>query len=159
MIHVAIKKREEMPVNSKKQAEIRALLFDKALTEIPAEYSDYSNIFSAENAVKILKNTGINEHAIKLGKDKQPHFNRIYSLEPIELETLKTYIKTNLANDFIWPSKSPIEAPIFYDRKPDKSFYFCVDYLDLNNITINNRYPLPLIGESLNWLNRIKRFI
>ena len=43
----------------------------------------------------------MNDHAIKLKEDKQPLFSPIYSLKPVELETLKIYIKINLANDFI----------------------------------------------------------
>ena len=74
------------------------------------------------------------------------------------METLKTYIKTNLANGFIRPFKSPAEAPILFNRKPDGSLRLCVDYRGLNNIIIKNRYPLPLIGESLDRLGRVKRF-
>ena len=117
-----------MPVHSKKQAQIGALLFDEAPTEILAKYSDYSNVFLAENAAKLLENTGMNEHDIELKENKQPPFSPIYSLGPIELETLKTYIKTNLANSFIRPSKSPTKAPIFFDRKRDGSLRLCVDY-------------------------------
>ena len=76
----------------------------------------------------------------------------------MELETLKTYIKTNLANGFIQPSNSPAGAPILFVCKPDGSLRLCVDYRGLNNLTIKNRYPLPLIGESLNWLGQVKRF-
>ena len=158
VVHMAIWEQEEMPVHSEKQAQVGALLFDKASTEIPAEYSDYSNVFSAENAAKLPENTGMNEHAIELEEDKQPPFGPIYSLEPIELETLKTYIATNLANNFIRPFKSLAEALIFFDRKPDRSFRLCVDYRSLNNITIKNQYPLLLIGESLNRLVRARRF-
>ena len=128
VVHVAIRKREKMLVHSKKQAQVGALLFNKALTEVLAEYSDYSNVFSAKYAVELLENTRINEHAIKLEKSKQPPFGPIYSLGPIELETLKTYIKINLANGFIQPSKSPARAPILFDKKPDKNFHFYVDY-------------------------------
>ena len=117
-----------MPVHFKKQAQIRALLFNKALTEILAEYSDYSNVFLVENTTELLKNTGINKFAIKLEKSKQPFFKSIYSLGPIELEILKTYIETNLANNFIRLSKSSIGAPILFDRKPNKSLCFYVDY-------------------------------
>ena len=74
------------------------------------------------------------------------------------METLKTYIETNLANGFIRLSKSPAGAPILFDRKPDGSLRLCVDYRGLNNITIKNRYPLPLIGESLDRLGRARRF-
>ena len=76
----------------------------------------------------------------------------------MELETLKIYIKINLANGFICPSKSPAGAPILFDRKPNRSLHLCLDYRDLNNITIKNRYLLPLIGESLDWLGRARRF-
>ena len=117
-----------MPVHFKKQAQVRTLLFDKAVIKISIEYSDYIDVFSAENLAKLLENTEINEHAIKLEKGKQLSFGSIYSLKPIELETLKTYIKTNLANIFIWPSKSPVRAPILFDKKSDGSFHFCVDY-------------------------------
>ena len=157
-MHVAIREREKMPVHSERQAQVGALLFDKAPTEVPAEYSDYSNLFSAENAVELPENTGMNEHAIELEKSKQPPFGPIYSLGPVELETLKTYIETNLANGFIRPSKSPAGAPIFFDRKPDGSLRLCVDYRGLNNITIKNRYLLPLIGKSLNRLGWARRF-
>ena len=65
-----------MPIHSEKRAQIQdkaqlgALLFDKASTEISAEYSDYDNIFSVENTAKLPDNTGMNEYAIKLKKDK-----------------------------------------------------------------------------------------
>ena len=153
VMHVAIREQEKMPVHSKRQAQIEAqvgaLLFNEALTEVPAEYSDYSNVFLAEHAARLLENTRMNEYAIELEEGKQPRFGPIYSLGPVELETLKTYIKTNLANGFIRPSKSPAEAPILFDRKPDGSLRLCVDYRGLNNLTIKNQYPLPLIGELL----------
>ena len=76
----------------------------------------------------------------------------------MELETLKTYIETHLKTRFIRPSKSPAGAPILFDKKPDGSLRLCVDYRGLNNLTIKNRYPLPLIGESLDRLGRAKRF-
>ena len=123
-----------------------------------AEYSDYSNIFSAENAVELPENIGMNKHAIELEEDKQSLFGLVYSLGPVGLETLKTYIKTNLANSFIQPSKSPAGAPILFDRKPDKSLRLCIDYWGLNNIIIKNRYLLLLIGKLLDWLGRARRF-
>ena len=100
----------------------------------------------------------MNEHAIKLKEGKQPPFGPIYSLGLVELETLKTYIETNLANGFIWPFKFPAGASILFDRKPDRSLHLCVDYWGLTNLTIKNQYPLPLIGESLDRLGRAKQF-
>ena len=70
----------------------------------------------------------MNNHAIELEESKEPLFNLIFCLGPVELEILKTYIKISLTSGFIWPSKSPAGAPILFDRKPDKSLRFYVDY-------------------------------
>ena len=148
-----------MPVHSKKQAQVGALLFNKAFTEILAEYSDYSNVFLAENIIELLENTGINKHTIKLEEGKQLPFGLFYSLGPIELETLKTYITTNLVNGFIQPSKSLARVSIFFNKKPNKSLYFCINYWGFNNITIKNQYLLPLISKLLDQLGRVKKFI
>ena len=70
----------------------------------------------------------MNKHAIKREKCKQTLFESIYNLELVELEILKIYIKTNLANSFIWSSKSPTEAPILFNKKLDGSLRLCIDY-------------------------------
>ena len=166
VVHMAIRKWEEMVVDPGKKAQIKAqsgaqveaILFNEAPTKVPAEYSDYSDVFLVENATELPENTGMNKHAIELEESKQPFFGPIYSLGPVELEMLKTYFKTNLANGFIRPSKSPVKTPILFDWKPNESLCLCVNYRGLNNITIKNRYPLPLIGKSLNWLSQAKRF-
>ena len=76
VVHVTIKKREEMPVHSERQAQIEAqsgaqvgaLLFDRVPNKVRSEYSDYNNVFSAKNVVELPENPKINEHAIKLDK-------------------------------------------------------------------------------------------
>ena len=142
----------------KKQSQVGALLFDKAFTKILAEYSDINDIFLVENAAELPENTGINEHTIKLKKDKQSLFGPIYSLKLVELKILKTYIKTNLANNFIKLFKSSAKIPILFDRKLNGSLSLYVDYWGLNNISIQNQYLLPLISELLDWLGHAKRF-
>ena len=104
-----------MPIHFKRQAQVGALLFDKALIEFPTEYSNYNNVFSAVNVGKLPENTGINKHTIELEEGKQPPFKLIYSLDLVEFETLKTYIKGKLANGFIWPFKSPARAFNLFD--------------------------------------------
>ncbi len=63
-----------------------------------------------------------------------------------------------MVNDFIRPSKSPSGAPILFDKKSDGSLRLCVDYRSLNNLTIKNRYLLPLVGETLDRLGWARRF-
>ena len=70
----------------------------------------------------------MNKHTIKKEKNKQLVFGPIYSLRLVELKTLKSYIKINLANDFIQPFKSSAKASIFFDLKPDRNFRLYMDY-------------------------------
>ena len=149
---------KEGDVHPSRRVQIAALMANEAPTLIPTEYSDFADAFSPELASELPEHTGINDHAIELVDERQPSYGLSYSLGPVELETLKTYIETNLVNGFIKPSKSPAGAPIFFDKKPDGSLQLCVDYWELNNLTIKNRYPLPLVGESLDWLGQARRF-
>ena len=95
-----------------KEAQI-ALLFVKKVT-VPEEYSDFADVFSKKSAEVLPKRMEINKYAIKLQKSKQLSYGPIYSLGLIELKALKIYIEINLANNLIWPSKSPAWALIFY---------------------------------------------
>ena len=131
---------------------------DKASTKIPLKYVDYADVFSPNLAMELPENTSINEHVIKLIEGKQPPHGRIYSVGPLELETLKAYIETYLKTGFIWPSNSSAGVPIFFDKKPDGSLRLYVDYRGLNNLIIKNWYHLPLIGKSLDRLGHVKRF-
>ena len=116
---------------------------------MPTKYSDFADVFLKKSANVLPERTGANEHAIELEEGKELPYGPIYSLGPVELETLKTYIKTNLSNGFIQASKSPASTPILFVRKPNASLCLCVNDQRLNNLMIKNRYPLPLIGGSL----------
>ena len=147
-----------LDVHPSRRPQISGLIAEEAPTKVPAEYSDFADVFSPDLASKLPEHTGINNYAIELVEGQQPPYGPIYSLGPVELETLKAYIKTNLANGFIRPSKLTARAPILFDRKSDGFFRLCIDYQGLNNLTIKNWYPLPLIGELLDRLGRAKQF-
>ena len=117
---------------------------------MPIEYLDFADVFLEKSANVHPEQTETNEHAIELEKGKQPPYGPIYNLEPVELETPKIYIETNLANGFIRASKSPAGAPILFVCKPNGSLCLCINYRGLNNLTIKNWNPLPLISKSLN---------
>ena len=135
-----------------------ALLLAKRVT-ILAEYLNFADVFLEKSANKLPKQIRASEHAIKLEEGKQLHYGPIYSLRPFEFKIFKIYIKTNLANSFIWASKLPVNAPDLFIRKPNSSFCLCIDYQRLNKLIIKKWYPLPLIDEFLNWLSRAKQFI
>ena len=71
-----------------------ALLLTKKVT-VSIKYSDFANVFLQKSANILSKRTGVNKHKIKLEKGKQTPYWPIYSLEPVEVEILKIYIKTN----------------------------------------------------------------
>ena len=155
LMHVSFL-RSKMTIHPVRKAWL-ALLLAKKVTVL-VEYLDFANVFLEMSANVFLEQTKVNEHAIELEEAKQPPYGPIDSLKPIEFKTFKTYIETNLAKNFIRTSKSPAGAPILFVRKPNDSFCLCVDYQRLNNLTIKNGYPLPLIGESLDWLGQAKQF-
>ena len=91
----------ELDVYPFRKPQLIGLIAKEASTKVPVEYADFANVFSPYLASELSKHTGINNHAIELVDGQQSTYGPIYSLGPVELETLKAYIKTNLANGFI----------------------------------------------------------
>jgi len=75
-----------------------------------------------------------------------------------ELQTLKEWLEENLSKGFIRASSSPTASPILFVKKTDGSLRLCVIYRGLNAGTIKNRYPLPLLQETLMRLSNAKYF-
>ncbi len=160
IVHVAVlivDPGDEM--NPSRSAQIDYLKADEAPTKVPSEYADFADVFSPKLAAELLEHTRMNNYSIELVDNRQLLYDPIYSLGFVELKTLKTYIENNLTNGFIRPSKSLAEVPIFFDKKPNGSLKLYIDYRGLNNLIIKNWYPLPLVGELLNRLDRAQRFI
>ena len=145
-------------VHSFQRPQISGLILEEAPTKIPAKYLDFVDVFSPDLASELPEHTGNNDHIIELVDGYQPPYGPIYSLKPVELETFKAYIETNLANGFIRLFKSPAGAPILFDQKSDGFLRLCVDYQSFKNLTIKNWYPLPLIGKLLDRVKKAKQF-
>ena len=75
-----------------------------------------------------------------------------------ELLVVKKMLTEYIDKGFIRVSKSPAAAPVLLVRKPGGGLRFCVDYRALNKITKKDRYPLPLIHETLERISRAKWF-
>ena len=150
VVHVSVLSLgSKMTIHSAWKAQI-ALLLAKKVT-VPVKYADFSDVFLKKSAKMLLGCIGVIEHANELENDKQPSYGPICSLDLVKLEIRKIYIKINLSNGFIWSLKSPAGTPILFVCKLNGSFQLCINYRGLNNLTIKNRYPLSLIGESLDW--------
>jgi len=126
--------------------------------KLPQEYNEFQHVFSSQNADKLPEHRTY-DCAIDLIDPKiLPPFKPLYNLSAPELAALDEYVKENLAKGFIRPSKSPAGAPIFFVKKKDGSLRPCVDYRELNSLTVKNRYPLPLITELLDRLGNSRIF-
>ena len=66
-------------------------------------------------------------------------------MAPAELKELKAQLKDLLDKGFIRPSISPWGSPVLFVKKKDGSLRMCIDYHQLNKVTIKNKYPLPQI--------------
>ena len=120
-----------IPIHLFSQAQVTMITSEE--TGILTEYSKFSDVFSSNSAAELPKHTEINDHLINLLDNKQTLYGPIYSLGIVELENLKTYIKANLANSFIKPSKSPSGCLILFVRKNVGTLYLYVDYRGFNN--------------------------
>ena len=101
MIHVSALETplSKLSIILNRKAQITFLLTKKVT--ILNKYSNFANVFSEKKSLVLSEQTELNEHAIKLEGNKQLPYRPIYSLGPIELEILKTYIKTYLKTKFI----------------------------------------------------------
>jgi len=77
----------------------------------------------------------------------EPKSFKSYRLTPEELKQQKMFINENLRKGYIRPSKSPMASPFFFVSKKDGKYRPTQDYRYLNQWTVKNAYPLPLISE------------
>src|SRR5258707_11043898 len=98
------------------------------------------------------------DHAIELHPDAKLPRGRTFPLSPTEQKELDEFLRENLANGCICPSKSPIRAPVFFVKKKEGSPHLVQDYWKLNEITIKNSYPLPLVSNILTRLCNVEWF-
>ncbi|GJU56296.1 putative reverse transcriptase domain-containing protein [Tanacetum coccineum] len=87
------------------------------------------------------------EFRIELVPGAAPIARAPYRLASSEMKELSDQLKELLEKGFIRPSSSPWGAPVLFVKKKDGSFRMCIDYRELNKLTIKNRYPLPRIDD------------
>ena len=113
------------------------------------EYSEYKKVFSEEDISQLTDEMKVS-HAIDLKKGKKPLYELIYSLSVKELQVLHKYLASSTAKDWIQKSTSSADFLILFVKKQDSSLRLCVDYHELNKITVKNHHSLSLIDEILN---------
>ena len=123
--------------------------------QVPEVYSDFAELFGKAEASVLPPHRKI-DHEIILQPGGQPPWRPLYGMCELELSTLRDFLKDNIEKGFIQQSSSPARAPVLFVKKKDSSLRLCVDYRGLNDITVKNRYPLPLIQETLDWVGKAK---
>ncbi|KAD6453055.1 hypothetical protein E3N88_07760 [Mikania micrantha] len=98
------------------------------------------------------------EFTIDLVPGAEPISKAPYRMAPTELKELKEQLEELLDLGFIRPSVSPWGAPVLFVKKKDGTMRLCIDYRELNKITIRNRYPLPRIDDLFDQLQGAKCF-
>ncbi|GJZ65882.1 putative reverse transcriptase domain-containing protein [Tanacetum coccineum] len=87
------------------------------------------------------------EFQIDLVPGATPVARAPYRLAPSEMKELAEQLQELTDKGFIRPSSSPWGAPVLFVKKKDGSFRMCIDYMELNKLTVKNRYPLPRIDD------------
>ena len=123
-----------------KEGEIEDILVVKEYSDVfPREFSDLPPVREIEFAIDLI-----------LGSS--PISKTPYRMALKELTKLKKQLKELLEKGFIRPCVSPWGAPVMFIKKKDGSLRLCVDYRQLNKLTIKNKYPLPKIDDLLDQL-------
>jgi hypothetical protein len=125
--------------------------------QISSQYSDLSEAFS-ERVVNTLLEHAFHDLIIDT-QEKNFFFDIIYNLFAEELRILRVYIEKNLEKEFITSFTSLTATLILFIKKKDDELKLCVNYRDLNEITIKNRYSLLLMKEVMNRLVEVKIYI
>ncbi|KAJ9535787.1 hypothetical protein OSB04_un001056 [Centaurea solstitialis] len=116
----------------------------KKLEDIPI-VRDYPEVFPDE--LPGLSRPRQIEFRIDIIPGAAPVAKAPYRPTPAEMQELSSQIQDLLDKGFIQPSSSPWRAPVLFVKKKDGSLRMCIDYRELNKLTIKNRYPLPRIDD------------
>jgi hypothetical protein len=118
---------------------------------------DFRDIFSKDSFDQ-LPQQKLWDHHIEFKEGTQRPPAKLFPLSPSEQKELNDFLKENLASGHICPSKYPMAAPVFFVKKKDRGFWLVQDYWKLNDVTVKNAYPLPLISDIIDQLWGAKVF-
>ncbi len=122
------------------------------------KYFKFLDVFFKKK-VNILSLHQAHDYVIHFKKDAQFSVFTLYNISCDKILELRRYLNENLSKDFIQVSRSQTIIFVLFVKKFEEELCFCVNYWDLNAITIKNWYSLLLISETLNHLSQAKIFI
>ena len=125
--------------------------------ELPAAYADYADVFEKGEAEKLPPHRPY-DCAINLMPGASVPRSRRFRMSADEQKLAREYVDDFLAKGLIRPSRSPGGASMLFVGKKDGTKRPCIDYRELNKVTVRNAYPLPHIGDLLDRLATAKVF-
>ena len=113
--------------------------------DLPRVVCEYEDVFPDE--LLGLPSQRVVDFGIELHPGTSPISMTSYRIAPVELQELRVQLQKLLDKGFIKPSTSPWGAPVLFMKKKDKTLRLCIDYKQLNRVTVKNRYPLARIDD------------
>ena len=113
---------------------------------VPRKFLKWRKVFRKVESER-MPTRKVWDYTIDLKETFKPWKGRIYPLSKNEREEVQNFVEDQLRKGYIRPSKSPQTSPVFFVGKKDGSKQMVMDYRNLNNQTVKNNYPLPLITD------------
>nr|GEU66139.1 putative reverse transcriptase domain-containing protein [Tanacetum cinerariifolium] len=145
VVHVPYKNKTLVVEGERGASRLKVISCIKARKYIERVIQDFPEVFP--NNLPTLPPPWQVEFQIDLVPGAAPVVRAPYRLAPSEMKELAKQLQELSEKGFIHPSSSPWGAPVLFVKKNDGSFRMCIDYQELNKLTVKNRYPLPRIDD------------
>lgn len=117
--------------------------------EVQSLLQQYEDVFEDPQT---LPPSRLQDHHIPLLPNTAPVNARPYRYSPLEKDEIERQVKELLTKGLIVPNNSPFASPVLLVQKKDGTWRFCIDYRKLNDLTVKNRFPMPLVDEIIDEL-------
>ena len=129
----------------------------KLMSAISVSYSDYVDVFLKKEVSQLFTHEK-HDYVIEINEKESSH-KSLYNLFKMKLNVLRKYLDDVLVKSWIKHFVNFMNVSVLFVSKKDEDLRLCVNYWDLNCITIKNWHSLSLISEILDWLSETKIFI
>lgn len=147
-------------INKALEPKVRTTL-EEIRTALPAELQEFAYIFEDTEGTQLPPHRPHLDHEINLEEGKAAPWGPLYGMSREELLVLRKTLTGHMEKGWIRASSSSASAPVLFVRKANGDLRFCCDYRAINALTKQDRYPLPLIRETLrdvgqaDWMTKI----
>ncbi|CAN0860162.1 Transposon Tf2-6 polyprotein [Linum grandiflorum] len=140
----------ETPILLGQLQQLKGEMMEEGVPDFLAKVvEDYTDVFKVPTGLPPSRNC---DHGIPLNTEQKVVNLRPYRYSPAQKDEIERLVKEMLLTEVIQPSHSPFASPVLLVLKKDGSWRFCVDYRELNALTIKDKFPIPVIEDLLDEL-------